>query len=179
MYINQLNKIVNNYDKLKKIAANIVWLDINERHFYWHKRNDFCIDAHLYDFPRNYVKHNFKDAYVRAVFGQMGSDWEWEDDFWKIPISERKQLLANGRNWCYGDYLLYDYLKMEPVPEEEMINEIKWLCEIHSIENETAELILSYVKNAESIKIGGDYTTDVYISVKPNSILLTEIGTYD
>ena len=177
MYINQLNKIVNNYDKLKKIAENIVWLDINERHFYWHKRHNIGIDAHLYDFPRNYVKHNFKDAYVRAVFGQMGSDWEWEDDFWKIPIAEREQLLANGRNWYYGDYLLYEEPK--PIAEDKMIKEIKRLCEIHSIENETAELILSYVKNAENIKLGGYFTCPKYISVKSNSILLTQIGTYD
>lgn len=175
MYINQLNKIVNNYDKLKKIAENIVWLDINERHFSWKKQQNLWIFTDLYDFPRNYIKHHFKDAYVRAVFGKMGSEWEWEDDFWKIPIAERKQLLANGRNWCYGDYLLYDDLRMKPVAEDEMIKEIKMLCKIHSIENETAELILSYVKNAESIELGGDLTSDIYISVKPNSILLTEI----
>lgn len=177
MYINRLKKISNNYDKLKKVAEKIVWLDINEQHFYWKERHGFFLDAHLYDFPKNYVKYKFKDAYVRAAFGQMASDWEWEDDFWKIPIAERKQLLAKGRNWYYGYYLLYEEPK--PIAEEEMIKEIKWFFGIHSIENETAELILSYVKNAESIKLGGYYTTPNYISVKSNSILLTQIGTLD
>lgn len=179
MYIDQLNKIVNNYDKLKKIAENIVWLDINERHFYW-QHQYLGIDAHLYDFPQNYVKDNFEDAYVRAVFGRMGADWEWEDDFWKIPVAEREQLLANGRNWCYGDYLLYKQLRMKPVPEEAMLKEIKYFCDVNSVENETVELISSYVKDAESIELGGDFGGEsIYISIKPNSILLTACGYWD
>lgn len=179
MYINQLNEIVDCYDKLKIIAENIVWLDINERHFYWHK-SYVGIYAHLYDFPQNYVKDNFEDAYVRAVFGRMGADWEWENDFWKIPIAERKQLLANGRNWCYGDYMLYKQLRMKPVPEEKMLKEIKTFCVVNSVENENVEFISSYVKGAESIELGGDFDGEaIYISIKPNSILLTEIGFWD
>lgn len=179
-YKDRVEELASNYEKACEVAENIDWIDIEEIHLKWRRYGEALgAFVHLYVFPENYIRDNFDSAFIRAELGRLIWMEEGGDDYWKVSVDERKTMLGY-ENWHCRWYLTYDDLRLKPRTEESLLKDIKYFCEINNVKNEDTDRIFPYIKNAESIELGGDYPGEaVCISIKPNSILLTEYGCWD
>ncbi|MDE6780219.1 MAG: hypothetical protein K2J40_01985 [Ruminococcus sp.] len=179
MYIDILKKIVNNYDYYKDIAVNLEWTETYSKYYDWFKKYPIGMFVSIYDFPENYVRDNFEQAYVQTVLMYMAYCEEWEQDFWKIPYSERLQYMTQAKDF-YADYMTYKEYRMKAVTEEYLINEIKCHAEMYNIPESKVNSVIPYLTGAENIEIGGYYFGDhTFISIKDNSIMLVDCGIWD
>ena len=175
MYIDILKQIVNNYERYKKIAVNLEWVEFNSKFYNWYEYPHGMIVT-VCDFPKNYVKENSEQAYVQAVLCNMAYQEEWEQDFWKITSSERLEYMTQA-NSLYSDYMTYKEYRMKPVTEDYLINEIKLHADKYSIPENEVNSVIPYLTGTENIEIGGFYGCDsTFISIKDNSIMLLECG---
>lgn len=179
MYIDILKKIVNNYKYYKDIAINLEWIKADSKYYDWYKKYPIGMFANIINFPENYVKNNFERAYVQTVLTGMAWSEEWEQDFWNIPFSERLKYMIQAENF-YAGYMTYRELRMKPVTEEHLINEIRWHASYDSVSESEINSVVSYVIGAENIELGGSYSSDhTFISIKNNSIMITDCGIWD
>lgn len=179
MYADTLKKIVNNYEYYKNIAVNLEWIEFNSRYYDWYKKYPVGISVSIYEFPEGYIKDNFEKAYTQTVLLQMAYCEEWEQDFWKIPPSERLQYMTQAENF-YSDYITYKELRMKPVTEDYLIQQIKWHAGENDIPESEVNLVIPYLTGAENIEIGGGYSEDhTFISIKDNSIMIIDCGIWD
>lgn len=179
MYIDILKNIVNNYDCYKDIAVNLEWIETDSEYYDWFKKYPLGMIVSIYDFPKNYVRDNFEKAYTQVVLLQMAYYEEWEHDFWKIPFSERLEYMTQAKDF-YADYMTYKEYRMKPVTKDYLIKEIKCHSRMYNIPESEVNSVIPYVMGAENIEIGGIYYGDhTFISVKDNSIMLTECGIWD
>lgn len=178
MYADILKKIVNHYDYYRNIAVNLEWTEFNSKYYEWRKNHRIGVFITLCDFPDGYVRNNFEQAYVRAVLTYTAYMEEFKKDFRNIPSDELLKHMTQTED-LYADYITYRELRMKPVTEEYLINEI-WL---HAIYNSVLAIelnsVIPYVTGAENIEIGGCYPEDhTFISIKDNSIMLFECQIY-
>lgn len=174
MYIDILKKIVNHYDYYRNIAVNLEWTELNSRYYEWHKHHNVGVYVTLCDFPKGYVKNNFEQAYVQAVLTYTAYMEEFEEDFRNIPSDELLKHMTQVKE-LYADYMTYQELRMKPVTEEYLINEIWWHAVYNSVLVIEANSLIPYITRAENIDIGGFYNEEhTFISIKDNSIMLFE-----
>lgn len=185
MYTDILKKIVNNYDYYKDIAVNLEWAESRSEYYDWTvKAYTIGMNVRIYDFPENYVRDNFEKAYTQAVLSDMAYYEEWEQDFWKIPQSERIEYMTNADNF-YSDYITYKEYRMESVTEDFLIQIIKHYAAMYTAKNynipeSEVNSAISYLTGAENIDIGGYYSLDhTFISIKDSSIMLIDYGVWD
>ncbi|MCM1315022.1 MAG: hypothetical protein NC244_06605 [Alistipes senegalensis] len=179
MYIDILKQIVNNYERYKNIAVNLEWVENYSKYYDWFKKYPLGMIVSIYDFPENYVRDNFEQAYVQTVLTYMAYMEEFKEDFWKIPSSERLQYLTQAENF-YSDYITYKEYRMKPVTEDYLIKEIKCHAKMFNIPESEVNSVIPYLTGAENIEIGGSYCGDhTFISIKDNSIMLLECGIWD
>ncbi|MDE6501073.1 MAG: hypothetical protein K2L10_03210 [Ruminococcus sp.] len=177
MYIDILKRIVNNYEHYKNIAVNLEWAEFSSKYYDWYEY-PYGMIVTVCDFPDGYVKNNFKQAYVQTVLCNMAYHEEWEQDFWKIPSSERLQYMKQANSF-YADYMTYKEYRMKPITKDYLINEIKLHADKYSIPENEVNSVISYLTGAENIEIGGcDFRDHTFISIKDNSIMLLECGVW-
>ena len=174
MYTDILKKIVNNYEYYRDIAVNLEWAESRSEYYDWTvKVYTIGMNVRIYDFPENYVRNNFEKAYTQAVLSDMAYYEEWEQDFWKIPQSERLEYMTNADNF-YSDYVTYKELRMKTVTEDYLINEIWWHAFYNSVQGSKLNSLIPYVMGAENIEIGGIYSDHTFVSIKDNSIMIID-----
>lgn len=178
MYADTLKKIVNNYERYKNIAVNLEWTQLNSRYYEWHKQHNVGIFVTVCDFSKSYVKNNFEQAYVQAVLTYMAYMEKFKEDFRNTPSAELLKHMTQAEA-LYEDYNTYKKLRMKPVTEEYLINEIWWHAVYNSIPEIEVNSLIPYLTGAENIDIGGYYSEDhTFISIKDNSIMLFECQIY-
>ncbi len=178
MYIDILKKIVNHYDYYRNIAVNLEWTELNSRYYEWHKNHHVGIFVTVCDFPENYVKNNFEQAYVQAVLTYTAYMEEFEKDFRNIPSAELLKYMTQSKE-LYADYITYKELRMKTVTEEYLINEILWHAVYNSVLGKEVNSLIPYITGAENIEISGCYSRKhTFISIKDNSIMLFECQIY-
>ena len=188
MYVDILKKIVNNYEYYKNIAVNLEWVESSSKYYDWvNEYSIIGIYVTVCNFPENYIKNNFEQAYVQTVLTFMASCGKREQDFWKVPYSKRLEYMTRDKE-LYEEYITYDELRMKFVKEDYLIQKIKSYTEDNDIPESNipeSEInsVIPYLTGAENIEIGGcdfiEYEIDhTFISIKDNSIMLIECGTW-
>ena len=170
----QLERIINNYDLYKNIAANIDFIDIEEKHFEKFAY-PFGIYLHWYRFPRKYISQSFLNAFVRATLSAEAYYEEWESDFWNISVEERMECLISGRD-MYAQNVIYKDIRMTGLIPQKLWQDIteymKW--------KEADADIKNTVLNGSNYEIGGSYIGDhCCVSVKGDELLLSYYGVWD
>lgn len=179
MYIDILKQIVNNYEYYKSIAVNLEWTEFNSRYYEWSKKYPVGIFIIICEFPEGYIKDNFEQAYVQTVLSNMTYSEEWVEDFRNVPSSELLKYMTQAKDF-YAGYMTYRELRMKSVTEEYLINEIQWHAGCGSVSESEINSVMLYVMGAENIELGGSYLGDhTFISIKDNSIMITDCGIWD
>ena len=180
MYIDILKQIVNNYERYKNIAVNLEWLESSSKYYDWvNEYTIIGIYVTVCDFPENYIKNNFEQAYVQTVLTYMACG-KRKQDFWKVPYSKRLEYMTRDKE-LYEGYITYNKLRMKFVTEDYLIQKIKLYTEDNDISESEINSIIPYLTEAENIEIGGcdfiDYFIDhTFVSIKDNSIMLIDCG---
>ncbi|MDE6425312.1 MAG: hypothetical protein K2K89_04130 [Ruminococcus sp.] len=179
MYIDILKKIVNNYEYYKNIAVNLEWVEFSSKFYDWY---EYPIGAYVIicDFPENYIKNNFEQAYVQTVLKYMDyMGRRWNKDSQDIKPAELPEDMTKNKD-LYEEYITYNELRMKYVTENYLIQQIKWHTEDNDIPESEINSVIPYLTGAENIEIGGGYSEDhTFISIKDNSIMLIDCGIWD
>ncbi|MDE6087599.1 MAG: hypothetical protein K2G25_04365, partial [Oscillospiraceae bacterium] len=133
----------------------------------------------IFNFPENYVKDNFEQAYVQMVLTDTAYNENIEEGFQNVPSSELLEYMAQNVPF-YAEYMTYEELRMIPVTEEYLIQKIRSHADENSIPKSEVNAVIPYLNGAENIEMGGyDYLDHRFISIKDNSIMLVECGIGD
>lgn len=179
MYIDILKKIVNHYEYYRNIAVNLEWAEFNSKYYDWFQKYPIGIFVAVCEFQKGYVKNNFEQAYVQTVLTYMAYIEEFKEDFRNTPSDELLKYMTQAEDF-YSNYMTYKELRMIPVTEEYLINQIWFYAESNSVSESDINSVIPYVTGAENIEIGGYYGLDyTFISVKDNSIMLVDCGVWD
>ncbi|MDE5768101.1 MAG: hypothetical protein K2H82_01825 [Oscillospiraceae bacterium] len=179
MYMDILKKIVNHYDYYKNIAVNLEWTELRTKYHDWYKQYPVGMFVTTFDFPENYVKDNFEQAYVQMVLTDMAHTENFEEGFQNVPSSELLEYMTQNVPF-YAEYMTYEELRMTPVTEEYLIEKIKLHADRYAVPENEVNAVIPYIMGAENIEIGGHYYGDhTFISIKNNSIMLVECGIWD
>lgn len=73
----------------------------------------------------------------------MAYSEEWEEDFCNVPSSELLKYMIQAKDF-YADYMTYRELRMKPVTEEYLINEIRWHAGYGSVSESEINSVVSY-----------------------------------
>lgn len=179
MYIDILKKIVNHYEYYKNIAVNLEWAEFNSRYYDWFQKYPIGIYVAVCEFQEGYVKDNFEQAYMQTVLTYMAYINEFEEDFRNTPSDELLKYMTEAEDF-YSAYITYEELRMIPVMEEYLINQIWFYAESNDVSESEINSVIPYVTGAENIEIGGLFCRDhTFISIKDNSIMLIKCGVWD
>ena len=179
MYMDILKKIVNHYDYYKDIAVNLEWTEIHSKYYDWYKKYPVGMFITTFDFPEDYVKNNFEQAYVQTVLTYMAYAEEFKEDFRNTPSDELLKYMTQAED-LYSNYITYKELRMILVTGEYLIQKIKSHAEEYSIPESEVNAVIPYIRGAENIEIGGYNGLDhTFISIKDHSIMLVECGIWD
>ncbi|MCM1357738.1 MAG: hypothetical protein NC205_04020, partial [Prevotella sp.] len=171
-------QIVNNYERYKNIAVNLEWTEFNSKYYDWFKKYPVGIFVTVCDFPENYVKNNFEQAYVQTVLTYMAYSEEFKEDFRNTPSNELLKYMTQAKDF-YAIYMTYEELRMKSVTEDYLIQQIKWHTGDDDIPESDINSVIPYLTGAENIEIGGSYLSDnTFISIKDNSIMLIDCAIF-
>ncbi len=177
--INDLRGVVTDYDKFCHIAEQIAWIDIEERHEGFSEKQSLRIYLNGYEFPAEYVGKNRLQAYVRGVLSSIAFYEEWDKDYWKIPLAERRFCLEKGRE-LYRSYVTPRELRLVERDWKYLRKEIEIFAGAEDISFSEWQRYLQRFENAMVIEIGGWDAADYeYLAIKNDSMLLVSCGYWD
>ncbi len=181
--LEQLKRIMLDYDYFLYIAEKLEWLDVEEQYEEWRHHYPLNMLLEVYKFPQDYdILHHMADVYVRVVFSSMAHYEEWEPGYWDVSREERRQRLkAEYMLYWYEQYATFAELRLRRRDWTHLANEIKSFA----VENDV--LPFSYQKqyldsfeNAKVIELGGYYAGDAtYWAIKHNTLLVVSCGFWD
>lgn len=177
----ELNGLIGDYEKFAQIAVQITWFPVDEQHDDWFRKYPLGIYVNLVKFPKGYVAANFSEAYVRAVLTAIGTENEWDEDFWNISYGERNRRLYSAKAEAHlGSYINFNEIRLKVCTEEHLQKEVNWFANNNGISYEEQEKYLHYVKDAVIIELGGGYSSDyTYLVVKEDTMLLIDCGIWN
>lgn len=179
MYMDILKKIINHYDYYKNIAVNLEWTAFDTKYYDWYKKYPVWMYITIFDFPENYVKDNFEQAYVQMVLTDTAYNENIEEGFQNVPPAELLKYMTQNVPF-YAEYMTYKELRMIPVTEEYLIEKIKFHADRYAVPENEVNAVIPYLNGAENIEMGGyDYLDHTFISIKDYSIMLIECGIGD
>lgn len=173
--LNQLKKVLSDYNEFCNIAENIEWIDIIEEHENWFKTYPLVIFIDLYEFPNGYIKNNIVSAYVRAVLSSMAFYEEWDKDFWNISQSERKEALTKGES-LYKPYAVIPEIHFIQRDWKYIVKEIEYFASQNKIPFSEQKKYINKFENAEVIEIGSRCNDFIYMAIKNDLMLIVECG---
>ncbi len=181
MYADILKKIVNNYKYYKNIAVNLEWVEFDSKYYEWFNNYHIGMFVTVCDFPEDYVKNNFEQAYVQTVLTYIAYAEEFKK-YKKYSSAEIIEYIAKNEVF-YTDYIYHKDLRMKTVTEDYLINEIWWHAFYNSVREDKVNSLIPYITGAENIKIYdelyGCYVGEhTFISIKNNSIMIIDYVTW-
>ncbi|MDE7120742.1 MAG: hypothetical protein K2O42_01100 [Oscillospiraceae bacterium] len=179
MYMDILKKIVNHYDYYENIVVNLKWTELHTKYYDWYKKYPVGMFVTTVDFPEDYVKNNFEQAYVQTALTHMAYAEEFKEDFRNVPSSELLEYMTQNVPF-YAEYMTYEELRMIPITGEQLTEIIKLHTGRYSIPESEVNAVIPYIRGAETIEVGGHYYGDhTFVSIKDHSMMLVECGIWD
>lgn len=177
--IEDVEGVMSDYEKFREIAQELDWFHIEGRHEYFSARYPLGLYLDAYEFPEGYVRENMAQAYVRGVMSSIGFYEEWNDDFWRMPLGERRKCLEQGKE-LYKSYAIPKELRMTGRDWRYLMREMEYFAGTDNVAFAEWKEYLRGYENALVIEIGGYCAGDYeYAAIKNDNILLVSCGVWD
>jgi len=179
--LEQLEKIIQDYDAFSLSAERLKWLDIKEQHENWFRSYPLGILLDVFEFPQDYnILHHITDVYTRTVLSNMAYYEEWEGNFWDTTSwEERRNCLTKGEK-LYKNYATFRELRLIERDWPYLVKEITYFANENKIPPRDQKKYLDQFENAKVIELGGAYIGDAdYWAIKRNSLMIVSCGCWD
>lgn len=179
--LEQLKRIMLDYDYFSCIAEKLEWLDVEEQYEEWRQNYPLGIQLEVYKFPQDYdILHHMADVYVRVAFSSMAHYEEWGPGYWDISREERRQRLKTEfMLYMYEQYATFAELRLMRRDWTHLANEINFFAGKNNVPVSYQKQYLDSFKNAKVIELGGFTGDATYWAIKHNTLLVVSCGFWD